>query len=81
MRFGKGLGSRATQVLLFLAGKPTCIRNPRKFQAPQIFLHLYNAKSTAALKLLYIHTVRLNLLADIQQARKYKAEHSCFTQE
>ena len=38
-------------------------------------------KITAALKLFCIYAERLDLLADIQQARKWKAEHSCFTYE
>lgn len=43
MRFGKGLGPRFTKLLLFLLGKPTCIRNPRKPRAVRVFLHLFNA--------------------------------------
>lgn len=38
-------------------------------------------KITAALKLLCVYAERLDLLADIQQTRKCKAERGCFTYE
>lgn len=53
MRFGKGLGPRFAKLLLFLLGKPTCITNPSKPQALQVFLHLFNAdEDSSSLKVI-----------------------------
>jgi len=71
---------RFTKLLLFLLGKPTCIRNPQKSQALQVFLHLFNAdENYSSLKVLLHYAERQDLLVDIQQATKRKVSGGCFT--
>lgn len=65
MKFGKGVGPKFTELLLFFLGKPSCIRNPRKSQALLVFLNLFQCRW----ELQQSYAERLDLLADIQQER------------